>query len=328
MKIEDQIKRTVEEHVAGRPSYDGAFARVQHRYQHQRRLRIAAAAAGAVAAIVAAAIVVPQLGTNSATKVPFTTAPPTAQQTAATPSPSQSPPAAPPAVSCVPNCRLVQQKNFPSPIANASGVAFDGERLWVIGGGDGATHTLVEVDPANGSTGRRYTFSGLTETAGTAVYGMAWDGELLWISVSGNTNKIVRVDTADGSIVRSHSSPTELGPSDLDFDGKDVWLSSGTGEVFVLDRVSGGVKRSFRTWPEHGRDGGIAVRADEVWVGNLFGDTSNGGVAIQDPENGALIDTVVGDDGRKIRKAWGSMTFVGNQLVLLDRFGLTFYDVG
>jgi hypothetical protein len=37
------------------------------------------------------------------------------------------------------------------------------------------------------------------------------------------------VDPTTGNVVKTMSALTELGPSDLDFDGQSMWLSSGTG---------------------------------------------------------------------------------------------------
>ena len=323
MKIEDRIKSTVEQQLAKRPSHAGAFDNVQRRFRRGQRIRVAAATAGAALAVAGAVVVVPKLGDNSTTKLPVASAPPSAQSP--TPTPTVTPPAF---TSCVPNCRLVERRNVAAPVANATGVTFDGESLWIVAGGDGQTTSLIEVDPTSGALGRRYHFQNLVETAGTSVQGITWDGETLWISVAGNTNKIVRIDPNDGSIAQTYSSPAVLGPTDLDFDGTNVWMSSGTGEVFVLDPTNGGVLRTFAAWPKEHRDSGIAVRPGEVWIGNLFGDSSGGGVAIQDPKSGSLIDTVVGADGKAMRRAWGSMCFVGDQLVLLDRFGITFFEVG
>lgn len=323
MKIEDQIKRTVEERVAQRPPYDGAYVRVLLRHRRQQRVRVAAGVIGAAAAVVAAVLVVPQLGTNSATRPPFTSKPPAV---VTTPTVAQTTRVTPPAgTDCAPDCRLVQRSNFASPVANATGVAFDGKSLWIMAGGDTGSHSLTEVDPVSGATGRRYMLGDLAETAGTWAYGVASDGRYAWISVTGNTNKIVRVDLQDGTIVGSYSSPTTLGegPSDLEFDGKDLWLSSGAGNIYRIDPARGSILQSLRSWPSHARDHGIALREGELWVGSLFED----GVAIQDPETGEVLDRVGDEEGRTIKREWGPMTFADGQLVLLDRFGITFYDV-
>ncbi len=322
MKIEDQIKRTVEQQVARRPSDAGAFERVQRRFARERRIRVAGAIAGTAAAIAAAVVVVPQLGTKSTDRAPITSIP--AVVTTPTPSSEATTPAPPPAVeSCAPNCRIVERRNFASPVANATGVAYDGKSLWIMAGNNGTSASITEVDPVTGAAGRRHMLGNLAETAGSGVYGIASDGTHLWISVSGNTNKIVKVDPNDGSIVGFYSSPTTLGPSDLEFDGDDLWLSSGTGELFRLDPATGGIRQNLNAWPEHRRDNGIAVRAGELWVGGLFED----GVAIQDMTTGELLDRVADEEGRTIKREWGPMTFADEQLVLLDRFGVTFYEV-
>jgi hypothetical protein len=141
--------------------------------------------------------------------------------------------------------------------------------------------------------------------------------------VAGNTNKLVAVDPATGRITRTLSSPTVLGPSDLDFDGADLWLSSGTGEIFRLDRTSGGIQRTFQTFAEFGRDNGVAFRPGELWVGELFG-----GMQIQDPATGNLLGMAVLDSGRDLTQdEVGSSCFVAGQLVIASRFGITMYDL-
>jgi hypothetical protein len=99
------------------------------------------------------------------------------------------------------------------------------------------------------------------------------------------------------------SSPTDLGPSDLDFDGSHLWLSSGTGTVFLLDPATGGIERHFAVGLlDAGRDNGIAVRAGEVWVGDLFG-----GMEIFDPVSGALTATATHEDSSAFQQneVWG-----------------------
>ncbi|MFL5304304.1 MAG: hypothetical protein ACJ8F1_03785 [Polyangia bacterium] len=218
---------------------------------------------------------------------------------------------------------LVQTKNIASPLPDPSGLAYDGNGLWILNGGQNSlTNTLVHFDPTTGKTDRTFTFSNLIEQLGSGAYGITWDGSAVWISVSGNTNKLVRVDPTTGQITRTISSPTDLGPSDLDFDGTSLWLSSGTGTAFVIDPASGGIQRHFNiAGYSASRDNGIAVRPGEVWVGGLFG-----GIAVNDPTTGQPIALATHDDGSAFRREeLGSSCFVGAQLVIASRYGITYF---
>lgn len=220
--------------------------------------------------------------------------------------------------------RLVQRRTFAAPVANGRGITFDGKYLWIMAGGhNGAVHTLNEVDPATGALRRQFTYDNLIEQPGSGAFGITFDGRSLWISVSGNTNKLVEVEPLAGKITRTWSSPSTLGPSDLDFDGKDLWLSTGTGDLFLLDGVTGGVKRHLPTTFPSKRDHGIAFRTGELWVGNLFG-----GMDVQDPITGQHLGNVPEADPTDGGSSFetGSMVFVGGDLVVLNSRGVTYFE--
>lgn len=219
--------------------------------------------------------------------------------------------------------RLVKTRNLASPLPETTGIAADGNDFWILNGGQNSeTNTLVHFDPATGVTDRTFTFTGLIETLGTGAYGITWDGVSVWITVAGNTNKLVTVDPVSGKITRTMSAPTDLGPSDLDFDGSDLWLSTGTGALFQIDRVTGGIKKQFATGPaSDGRDNGIAYRSGQLWVGDLFG-----GMEVQDATTGAVLATATHEDGSALTQdEVGSSCFVGCQLVIASHLGITYY---
>jgi hypothetical protein len=220
--------------------------------------------------------------------------------------------------------RLVQARNLASPLPDPTGIAADGTALWILNGGqNSSTNTLVHFDPATGMTDRTFTFTNLIENLGTGAYGITWDGVSVWITVAGNTNKLVTVDPLTGQITRTMSAPTELGPSDLDFDGTDLWLSSGTGSIFQIDPTTGGILERFSTSAaSYGRDNGIAYRPGELWVGDLFG-----GMEVHDPF-GALIATATHADGSPLtQEEMGSSCFVGSELVIASTYGISYFDV-
>jgi len=106
-------------------------------------------------------------------------------------------------------------------------------------------------------------------------------------------------------------------------DGANLWLSSGTGLVFQIDRVTGGIERQFATGvAPYGRDNGIAYRFGEVWGGDLFG-----GMEVQDPTTGALLATATHEDGTSLTQGeMGSSCFVGCDLVMASNFGITYFE--
>lgn len=220
--------------------------------------------------------------------------------------------------------RLVETRNLASPLPDPTGIAADGSGFWILNGGQNSeTNSLVHFDPATGMTDRTFTFTNLIEQLGTGAYGITWDGASVWITVAGNVNKLVKVDPLVGQVAQTTSAPTELGPSDLDFDGTNLWLSSGTGSIFQIDPATGGIKQQFATGAaSYGRDNGIAYRTGEIWVGDLFG-----GMEVQDPTTGALLATATHDDGTSLtQEEMGSSCFVGCQLVMASHFGITYFD--
>jgi hypothetical protein len=154
---------------------------------------------------------------------------------------------------------------------DSTGVTYDGTNLWLIAGGHNASHhVLYELELATYTVLRSYPFENLIQMLGTGVYGLTWDGSAIWISISGNTNELVRVDVTDGAIVRSFSSPSELVRR----------ISSSTGRCgsppaparSIGSTKNGGILQTFEVDESYsGRDSGIARRLDELWVAGLFG---------------------------------------------------------
>jgi hypothetical protein len=226
--------------------------------------------------------------------------------------------------------RLTQTRSLASPLPDPTGIASDGAGLWILNGGqNSASNTLVHFNPDALTTDKTFQFQGLIGMLGSGAYGITWDGAAVWISVSGNTNQLVKVDPTTGQISRTMSSPTDLGPSDLDYDGSHLWLSSGTGTAFEIDPTTGGIEKHFAIGVlGAGRDNGVAVRAGEVWVGDLFGGVTNmfGGMEVFDPVSGALTATASHGDGSPFSQdEMGSMCFVGGELVIASHYGITFY---
>jgi hypothetical protein len=214
-----------------------------------------------------------------------------------------------------PNWSLTLDHKIGSPTPDPTGIAFDGTQLWLISGGHNAsTHHLVRYDDHNFVVTREFTFDNLIEVLGTGVYGIAWDGSYIWISVSGNRNKLVAVDPDTGAIARTWASPTILGPSDLSFDASLMWIGDGTGHVFSMDVHNGELLSSFAVSAAFQRDNGIAALTNQVLVNGLFGE-------------GLALFTSAGELVSTNPTVAGPMCLARNKLVTLASSQIVYYDV-
>lgn len=205
------------------------------------------------------------------------------------------------------------------PVTNPTGIASDGTNFWIMSGEhNGAEHKLTYYDPTTYAVITQFTFNNLIETLGTGVYGITWDGTNVWISVSGDTNKIVKVDPQTGVITQTWSSPTELGPSDLGWDGDKIWIASGTGQIFTMNTQNGGSQLFLNYVGMSNRDSGIAFRNGELWVGNLF----NMDVDIYNALDGSYQGII-----KNALTANGTFCFHDGQLAVLSSGGIAFYDI-
>lgn len=215
---------------------------------------------------------------------------------------------------------LTKVGNIGLPIANPMGITSDDENLWILfGPHNSLEHELVYYDPEEHEIIRSFTYDNLIEQLGTGVYGLTWDEESVWISVSGNTNKLVRVDPTDGEILQTWTSPTHLGPSDLAWDRDLIWIGSGTGQIYTINPAHGGNELKWIHLPDEDRDHGIAVRDDEVWIGNLFREHD---VHIYDRLTSEHLGYIPGGivEG-------GKFCFYQGNLAVLDESGVKFYEI-
>jgi len=207
-------------------------------------------------------------------------------------------------------------KTIGLPYANPVGIASDQENLWLMfGAHNSLDHKLIYYDPNTQEIIRSFDFHNLIETLGTGVYGITWDGSGVWISVSGNTNKLVRVDPETGEILTTWTSPTTLGPSDLSWDGNYIWVSTGTGQVYIVNPASGSSKTFLK---KIARDNGVAVRENEVWVGNLFDRNVN----VYNKNTGSMIQTITNGFLQN-----GNFCMHREQIAVVNSAGVKFYSI-
>ncbi|MDP1922777.1 MAG: hypothetical protein Q8L14_41425 [Myxococcales bacterium] len=211
-----------------------------------------------------------------------------------------------------------------SPIPDPTGVACAGDDLWLVNGGhNGQTHRLVRYNTVDGGISFDHTYTGLIETGGTGVYGLTTEGNSVWLSVSGNRNKLVEVDVATGATGRVIGSPSFLGPSDLETDGQSLIVSTGNGEVYrvTLDPVPR-TSRLFKTWNIHDRDIGVAALGPEWLVAGLFG------VLHTYSANGDFGGQVTLPGGAPFERALvGALCVQQNQLIMLGTAGIGVYEL-
>ncbi len=216
---------------------------------------------------------------------------------------------------------LAAQSATGAPAPNATGITYDGQELWIVAPTGNPQPYVLERFPVGSLTvDRTFTLPSLYSTLATYAEGLTWDGSHLVIAIAGDTNAIVKVDPSNGSVLSSVSGPTGYGPSDLDFDGTDLWVSTGDGDGYRLN-ASDGVDEHISLTLSSSRDHGIAYRSGELFVGGVFG-----GLEVYDPTTGAEIGAATKSDGSDFDSTEiGPSVFVNDDLVMLSSLGITVY---
>ena len=211
---------------------------------------------------------------------------------------------------------VVASQSFVLPVSDAMGVTSDQTNIWILSGGyNDFQHELTCFNPANQTVVNQFVFDSLIEVLGTGAYGLTWDGNSIWISVSGQNNKLVQVDPQNGAILQSFGNPGFLGPSDLSWDGSKLWMVSGTGEIHTINPTDGSAQLFFNRYD---RDQGIAVRGSQIWVGDLF----DGDIHIYNAADAELIGYLPG-----ARDVVGNFCFHNGQLAVVSAGSLQLYDI-
>ncbi|MFT5819832.1 MAG: streptogramin lyase [Crocinitomix sp.] len=207
-----------------------------------------------------------------------------------------------------------------SPVANPLGIATDQENIWLICGAQhDSTQQLLYYNPETYSTIKQITLDGLLEQQGDWVGGLTYFNGYLWVTVSGQTNKVVKIDTAHGDIIQTWSGPQTGGPADLAYsDEREIFfMSTGYNQIYTIHTVSGGSDYFFKI-PTDSRNRGTAIKGDEIWVGDLFFNY----VYIFDIHTGDYLGCIPDALQKK-----GNMCFYKDQLAVVDESGVRFYDV-
>lgn len=202
------------------------------------------------------------------------------------------------------------------PVAGATGIASDGTNFWVISGQyNGDEHTLTQYDPVNFTILNQFTYPNLIETLGTGVFGIAWDGANVWVRVSGQTEKVVKIDPQTGDIVQVWGN-SSIAHGDLTWDGDKIWVSSANSGIYTLDPTSGGTQLILS--PGYNRGSGVAFRNDELWTVDSENNNVHIYSSIDGTYHGEIKNALVNN---------GQLCFHQGQLAVLSNGGIKFYDV-
>jgi DNA-binding beta-propeller fold protein YncE len=113
-------------------------------------------------------------------------------------------------------------------VADARGLAFDGQRLWIA---DGGGNTLI---PINVQTGESLEGIKLGESplgAWDSIEDISWDGKSLWVVCNGGYSSMFnQVDPETGGIMRSVFA--NCNPRGIATDGKSIWSICYNGDKF------------------------------------------------------------------------------------------------
>ncbi|MFA6289349.1 MAG: S8 family serine peptidase [Opitutaceae bacterium] len=126
---------------------------------------------------------------------------------------------------------------------NPSGIAFDGEGIWVNGIGGYGGSMLTKMDPVDGHFLKRIDVVNIAPKG----QGLAWSGGHLWMA-GGNTKKIHALDPNTGDEIRSIAMPADGGdPTGVGFGGGAMWVLTGK-----LEPLGGWVCSIYKMNPDDG----------------------------------------------------------------------------
>lgn len=173
-------------------------------------------------------------------------------------------------------------KSFPTPGKYPTGIAFDGQNIWVA---DRKSDLIYMVNPTDGKVIRSIPSPGYWPT------GLAWDGTSLWCAdIKGGQDveelyegMIYRLDPGDGTVLQTMAAPSEY-PVDLAWDGTYLWcVDNNSDEIIQFSPKDGTTIRSFKapTWECQG----LEYDGMYLWVAS----SAQNEIYMVLPDNGAVI---------------------------------------
>lgn len=163
--------------------------------------------------------------------------------------------------------------DMPSPGKNATGLAFDGQQIWVA---DHALDAILSVAPRGKGVLKRF------KSPGYRPAGLTFDGKFLW-NTDALEAKIYCLRPEDGVVVRTIPSPVKQ-PQALAHDGKALWISDN--ETRTLQRVDPLDGTTIREIPFPGPSvDGLTFDGTYLWVADRVSDRLH---ALH-PESGEVV---------------------------------------
>ena len=168
---------------------------------------------------------------------------------------------------------------FPG-VENVGGVSYDGERVWLAGGGQ-----LRAFDPASGETVRSIDVA--------AHAGTAFDGRHLYQIAEAVIRKI---DPHSGDVLATIPAPAGGGDSGLAWAEGSLWVGDYRGRrIHQIDPDTGAV---LRTIESNRFVTGVTWVDGELWHGTWEGE--EGELRRIDPDSGAVFETLLMPAGKMV----------------------------
>ncbi|HOX43589.1 MAG TPA: transglutaminase domain-containing protein [Myxococcota bacterium] len=200
------------------------------------------------------------------------------------------------------------QRSLPAPVPTATGLAWDGARLWLA---DHGLDELVAVDPATGQAAARW------KSPGHRPAGLAFDGQELWCA-DVLAARLFRLRPSDGLVTRSIPAPVKV-PRALAFDGRALWVADEqTRAIHRVDPEDGTTLHEL-PFPSRSVDA-LAWDGRYLWVADRLLDRllalepARGEVVVSLPAPGPHV-TGLAFDGPRL---W-TVDYQTDRLSLLDR---------
>lgn len=204
--------------------------------------------------------------------------------------------------------QLAARGTVTSPLSIA-GIAAAPDGVWLLEDGP-EVRSLVEVDQVGGRELHRFVLDV------SDAFGLAWDGTALWVGTrQGGIATALKVDPATGAVIANLALPAAA--SDLAWDGSDLLVVQGKGDVEMYDPRTGALVASV---PVRRLDAVVTVASHdgETWV------AQPGATALIYDATGTLLATVTSTGAFDAR---AHMAFVGEDLVVASGTSLATFSV-
>jgi len=167
---------------------------------------------------------------------------------------------------------------YTSPVARPAGLGWDGTHLWMVSDSD---QTIYKLDPETMAI-----LDSMPTPAAEWSFGLDHDGVNLWGDLD-EPEIIYQLDDATGTLLNSFSSPF-ISPNGVAFDGSQVWHSSFSDDLALMNPTTGTVTRTIPS-PGNQAPRGLEWIDGTLWVvdGNTYPDDA---IYKMDPSDGTVLE--------------------------------------